>query len=56
MMHGEYGIDDVCLSILNVVGSKKAQSKVIVPLNDEELAALRHSAQCLRDVIDNIEI
>ena len=56
MLHGEYGIDDVCLSILNVVGSKKAQTKVLVPLNDEELALLRHSAQCLREVIDNIEI
>ena len=22
MLHGEYGIDDVCLSLLNVVGNK----------------------------------
>ncbi len=56
MLHGEYGIDDVCLSLLNIVGSKKAQSKVLLPLNDEELVALRHSAKCLREVIDNIEI
>jgi len=56
MMHGEYGIDDVCLSLLNVVGKHGAHSKVILPLNDSEIASLQHSAQSLKTVIKNIKI
>lgn len=56
MLHGEYGIDDVCLSLLNVVGNKGAHGKVLLPLNEEEIKALRHSADCLKEIIANIEI
>lgn len=56
MLHGEYGIDDVCLSLLNVVGNKGAHSKVLLPLNDEEIKALHHSADCLKETIKSIEI
>lgn len=56
MLHGEYGIDDVCLSLLNVVGNKGAHSKVLLPLNDEEVKALHHSANCLKEIIKSIEI
>ena len=35
MMHGEYGIDDVCLSTLNMVGHDGIRSKVHVNLNAE---------------------
>lgn len=55
MLHGEYGIDDVCLSLLNVVGSKGAHSKVLLPLNDEEIKALHYSADTLKDIIKNIK-
>ena len=55
-LHGEYGIDDVCLSLLNVVGNKGAHSKVLLPLNDEEIKSLRHSADCLKETINSIEI
>ena len=54
MLHGEYGIDDVCLSLLNVVGDKGAHSKVLLPLNDEEVAALHKSADTLKEIIKNI--
>ncbi|MBO5796818.1 MAG: L-lactate dehydrogenase [Clostridia bacterium] len=56
MLHGEYGIDDVCLSLLNVVGNKGAHSKVLLPLNEEEVKALHHSAACLKEIINSIEI
>ncbi len=55
MLHGEYGIDDVCLSLLNVVGHKGAQGKVLLPLNEKELADLRYSADCLKDIINNVK-
>lgn len=56
MLHGEYGIDDVCLSLLNIVGNKGAHSKIILPLNDKEVAALHHSADNLKSVIKSITI
>ncbi len=55
MMHGEYGIEDVCLSTLAIVGRDGICGKVITPLTDEETARLQHSAQCLKNVIDQIE-
>ena len=55
MLHGEYGIDDVCLSILNVVGKNGIHNKILLPLNDEEVAALHNSAESLKNVIRNIE-
>lgn len=56
MLHGEYGIDDVCLSLLSVVGREGAHSKVLLPLNDDEVKALHHSANCLKEIINSIEI
>lgn len=56
MMHGEYGIDDVCLSVLNMVGSGGLLGKVLPPLTDDEAARLRHSADSLKDVIRSIDI
>jgi len=56
MLHGEYGIDDVCLSLLNVVGHDGAHSKILLPINDQEIKALHHSADCLKDIIRSINI
>ncbi len=56
MLHGEYGIDDVCLSLLNVVGDDGAHSKIMLPLNDSEIAALHKSAESLKSVIKSINI
>ena len=56
MLHGEYGIEDVSLSLLNVVGKKGAHSKVLLPLNDREVAALRASADSLKEVIRCVTI
>lgn len=51
MMHGEYGIDDVCLSTLNVVGDGGIRGKINVPLTDEETEKLRKSADTLKAMI-----
>lgn len=56
MLHGEYGIDDVCLSLLNIVGNKGAHSKILLPLTDDEVKALHHSADSLKSVINSIKI
>ncbi|MBQ2986201.1 MAG: L-lactate dehydrogenase [Tyzzerella sp.] len=56
MMHGEYGIDDVCLSTLCLVGPDGYQGKVHVELTDEEVEKLQKSADALKAVISQIEI
>ncbi|MBR5154883.1 MAG: L-lactate dehydrogenase [Clostridia bacterium] len=56
MMHGEYGIDDVCLSVLCTVGNKGIQSKVMLPLDDNEVRLLQNSAKQLKEIIKNTNI
>ena len=56
MMHGEYGVSDVCLSTLALVDTTGVRGKILNHLTDGEMDQLRHSAECLRAVIDQIEI
>lgn len=56
MMHGEYGIDDVCLSCLTVLGPDGCKGKIKLELTDEEVVKLHHSANVLKDVIAQLEI
>lgn len=56
MMHGEYGIDDVCLSNLAIVDINGISGKVNSPLLDEEIALLRKSADSLKKVISSLNI
>ena len=56
MMHGEYGIDDVCLSTLSIVGAGGLAGKLMIPLTDEETALLHKSADNLKAVLKNINI
>ena len=55
MHHNEYGIDDVCLSTLALVGPNGIKAHIPVELNKKELEKLHHSAACLRSVLDQIE-
>ena len=56
MMHGEYGISDICLSILNVVGSEGAHGRILLPLTDNEIGQLHKSAESLQAVIDGLDV
>ena len=56
MLHGEYGIEDVCLSTLALVGPNGCQGRVEVNLTDEEVWLLHKSAETLKNVISQIEI
>ena len=56
MMHGEYGIEDVCLSTLNLVGKGGVGGKVNISLTAEETAKLQNSANTLKEVIRNLDI
>lgn len=56
MMHGEYGIEDVALSILTLVGPNGIQGKIPMRMNKGEIAKLQESAEALKAVIRQIEL
>lgn len=56
MMHGEYGVDDVCLSTLNLVDGEGVRGKITTELTDDEIAKLQSSAEKLKSVISQIHI
>lgn len=56
LMHGEYGIHDVCLSIPYLVGPGGLQSAVVPPLLPAEEDKLRASADALKQVLASLDI
>jgi L-lactate dehydrogenase len=54
LVNGTYGLRDVCLSVPTVVGRKGAEAQLEIELWPKEVAALRHSAQVLRETIDQV--
>ncbi len=56
MMHGEYGIEDVCLSTMTIVGPEGTKGKVPVELTYDEELKLRASADALKAVIKSLDI
>ena len=56
MMHGEYGIEDVCISTMTLIGPEGVKGKVPVDLTDEEQEKLKASADALKAVIKSLEI
>ncbi len=55
-LHGEYGIDGVCLSVPCVIGKTGVERIVTARLSDDEQNALLASARTLREVLDNINV
>ena len=56
MMHGEYGIEDVCISTMTIIGPDGVKGKVPVELTYDEQQKLRASADALKKVIASIDI
>ncbi|HJU54295.1 MAG TPA: L-lactate dehydrogenase [Pyrinomonadaceae bacterium] len=54
MMRGQYGIEDIYLSLPCVVGRDGVLGVVELPLSDEERAGLRASAEILRHSYDSL--
>lgn len=50
LMTGEYGLNDVVLSIPAVVGETGVQKVIPIELNDKELTKLKDSANILKDI------
>ncbi len=54
MLNGEYGISDVCLSVMTEVGKNGRGSIFAAPMTDEEIAKLQKSADTLKAIIKNV--
>ena len=54
-LHGQYGIEDVHLSVPAIVGKDGVETIREMPLSEKELAALRKSADALKAVIKEAE-
>jgi len=54
MMNGEYGIEDVCLSVPCLVGKNSVNGKIMMNLPEDEIAKLQNSANALKEVINAI--
>lgn len=54
MMHGEYGVDDVCLSVLTLVDDTGVRGKITNWLTNEEVKKLQTSANKLKEIISQI--
>jgi len=55
LMHGEYGVEDVCLYTLTIVDRDGIRGKILNPLTEEEIAKLQKSANNLKAVINQVE-
>ncbi|MCM1284440.1 MAG: L-lactate dehydrogenase [Muribaculaceae bacterium] len=53
-MHGEYGIEDVVLSMPCILGAKGYETKVPISLDQEEVTALHESAATLKKVLEEV--
>ena len=56
VMHGEYGIDGISLSMPAIVGKDGVETHVPIQLNDEEIQKLQLSAKTLEDILKQNEI
>lgn len=55
MMHGYYGVSDVCLSVPCVLNRKGIKEQLKVPLNAEEEGQLKHSGEVLKKTIQDLQ-
>ena len=55
-MHGEYGVDDVCLSCLTIIGPNGVRGKIPVPMTNEEVDKMQHSERVLKEVISQLDL
>ncbi|HEY8345122.1 MAG TPA: L-lactate dehydrogenase [Bacillota bacterium] len=55
-LEGEYGLEDVCLSLPTVVARSGAQKIITLTLDEKEEAMLKHSAAVLKKVIAELDL
>ena len=56
LMQGEFGLNDLCLSIPTVVGQNGVEKVVDIYLNNDENDKLQSSARALKEVLDDLDL
>lgn len=56
MMHGEYEVEDVCLSTLCLVDRNGIRGKILNKLTNDEIKKLQNSANKLKEVLSQINL
>ena len=56
MMHGEYGIEDVVLSMPCILGKDGIETKVPISLSEEEIKELQESAKVLKEITKELNL
>lgn len=56
LMEGQFGLDDICLSIPTVVGQNGVEMIVDIFLDNEENEKLQSSAKALKEVLDGLDL
>ncbi len=54
LLTGQYGLEDVCLSLPTVIGRSGIKKVLEIKLNDEELSKLRQSAKTISETIKSV--
>lgn len=56
VLHGEYGLEELSLSIPAILGSNGVEQVLEIPLNSSERMALTNSAGQLRDIVQRLPL
>lgn len=56
LMEGEYGLEDLYLSVPAIVGAEGISSKVLLPLSEEEICDLSASAETIKSVLNGLDL
>ena len=56
LMQGEFGLNDLCLSIPTVIGQNGVEKVVDIYLNNDENDKLQSSARALKEVLDDLDL
>lgn len=56
LLEGQYGIEDVCISVPTIVSQSGAEQVLEIPLSEEELEKLQTSAKELHDVLAGLDL
>lgn len=56
LLNGEYGISDCCLSLPCFVSKDGVGAKIHLNLTDDEVAKLKNSERCLKEILNQLEI
>ena len=56
IMHGEYGIEEIVLSMPAIVGAQGVENHVPISLNETEMEQLKISARALKEIAETLDL